>query len=48
MNPVLKKKINAFKSNKRAFIAFIFFFIYQMQIAWGGLEYVSDVLGISC
>lgn len=27
MNPILKKKINAFKSNKRAFTAFIFFLV---------------------
>lgn len=30
------------------YIAFFAFFFYQMQISWGGLEYVSDVLGISC
>ncbi|MBR3909090.1 MAG: EpsG family protein [Clostridia bacterium] len=30
------------------YIAFLIFFIYQMQIAWGGLEYVSEVLGIDC
>lgn len=30
------------------YIAFIGFFFYQMEIAWDGLEYVSDVLGISC
>lgn len=30
------------------YLAFIFFFIYQMHISWGGLEYVSEVLGIDC
>lgn len=30
------------------YLAFTFFFIYQMHITWDGLEYVSDILGISC
>lgn len=29
-------------------IAYLVFFYYQMQITWGGLEYISDILHIQC